>query len=263
MIESGALGKKILFLYPPPVLSDVVEELARREFEVYLVSNHEKTRRYLATEPESIVFVNIDEGLEEPEWEAWVRGLRAEPATQRVGVGILSLNDDPGLKAKYLMEVQVPCGYVTLKIGASKSADILAKTLEANEARGKRRFVRARTLPGTTLCAANFEGQTLRGEIRDFSIAGMAVQFEGPAAFKAGTVLRSLALTIKGGRVSVDGVVVAHRNPSSSDREEELSAATTVIMFDPNSLDDNKKEKLRSLVLKVNQTELDKVFEGL
>lgn len=262
MIESGALGKKVLFLYPPPVLTDVVEELARREFEVYLISNHAKTGRYLASQPESIVFVNIDEGLEEPQWEAWIRQLRSSDATKGVGVGILSLNDDQELKNKYLMELQVPCGYVTLKLGASKSADILARTLEANEARGKRKFVRAMTMPGTTLCAANLDGDTLRGEIRDFSIAGMAVQFEGGAALKAGTVLRNLALTIKGGRISVDGVIVAHRNLAST-RSDEEPRASTVIMFDPNSMDDAKREKLRSLILKVNQAELDKVFEGL
>ena len=263
MIESGVLGKKVLFLYPPPVLTEVVEELARREFEVYLIGNHDKARRYLASEPESIVFVNIDEGLAEPEWEAWVRGLRDDEKTAGVGIGIMSLNDDQELKTKYLMDLQVQCGYVTLKIGSAKTAEILAKTLEANEARGKRRFVRARTSPGTTLCAANFEGSTLRGEIRDFSIAGMAVQFEGGAALKAGTVLRAIALTIKGGRVSIDGVVVAHRNVDATASAQETDRASTILMFDPSSLDDVKREKLRSLILKVNQAEFDRTLEGM
>lgn len=263
MIESGVLGKKVLFLYPPPVLSEVVEELARREFEVYLVGNHDKARRYLASEPESIVYVNIDEGLREPEWEEWVRSLRADEKTSPIGVGIISLNDDQELKTKYLMDVQVQCGYVTLKIGAAKTTEILAKTLEANEARGKRRFVRARTMAGTTLCAVNLDEGTLRGEIRDFSIAGMAVQFDGGAALKAGTVLRAIALTIKGSRVSVDGVIVAHRNFEATAAAHEADQASTIIMFDPNSLDDAKKEKLRSLILKVNQAEFDKTLEGL
>lgn len=263
MIENGALGRKVLFLYPPPVLTDVVQELARREFEVYLVNSHEKVRRYLALEPQSILFVNIDSMLEEPEWESWIRAVRTDEKTAATGLGIISMNEDAELKSKYLMDVQVPCGYITLKIGVSKSADILAKTLEANEARGKRRFVRARTMPGTTLCAANFDGETLRGEIRDFSIAGMAVQFEGGANLKPGTVLRDLALTIKGGRVSVDGVVVAHRNASATASSDEASVASTIIMFDPNSLDDVKKEKFRSYVLKVNQAEMDKVLGGL
>ncbi len=263
MIESGVLGKKVLFLYPPPVLTNVVEELARREFEVYLIGNHDKARLYLAAEPESIVFVNIDDGLPEPDWENWVRGLHDDGKTAGVGVGIISLNDDQELKTKYLMDLQVQCGYVTLKIGAAKSAEILARTLEANEARGKRRFVRARTMPGTTLCAAAFEGSTLRGEIRDFSIAGMAVQFEGGAALKAGTVLRAMAITIKGGRLSIDGVVVAHRNVAATASEKDADQASTLIMFDPNSMDDVKKEKLRSLILKVNQAEFDKKLEGM
>ena len=263
MIESGAMGKKVLFLYPPPVLSDVVEELARKEFEVYLVRNHDKVRRFLAIDPESIVFVNLDDGLEEAAWENWVRSLRGDEKTSAVGIGVISLNDDQELKTKYLMDIQVPCGYITLKIGTAKSAEILAKTLEANEARGKRKFVRAITMPGTTLCAANFEGSTLRGEIRDFSIAGMAVQFEGGPALKPGAVLRNMALTIRGGRISVDGVIIAHRNLSSSAAAEEAAKASTIIMFDPNSIDDAKREKFRSLILKVNQAEFDRVLEGL
>lgn len=116
MIENGALGKKVFFLNPPPVLSEVVEDLAKREFEVYLARDHLRLARLLADEPAAIVFINIDDGLDEPGWEAYVRALRGGEKTADVGVGILSMNEDKELMEKYLMDLQVPCGFVVVKI---------------------------------------------------------------------------------------------------------------------------------------------------
>jgi hypothetical protein len=253
MAENGAFGKRVFFLYPPPVLNDVVEELARQEFEVYLARDPKKVKRALKEFPESILFINLDEGLSEPEWAAYVQELRADPATASVGVGIVCMNEDKALQAKYLMELQVPCGFVVLKIGAAKTAEILAKTLEANEARGRRRFVRALCAPGAALCVVEQDGETLRGELSDLSSAGMALRFEGGKSLRPGTMLRSLQLSVKGARVLADGFVAA--------RHEGEDSSAHVVMFDPKSLDDSRRDKLRSLVCKINQGAMDRLFE--
>ena len=262
MIESGALGKKILFLYPPPVLKEIVEELARREFEVYLVSDHGKIKRFLPKNPGSILFVNLDDGLEEAGWEKYVQEIKDNPDTIQVGLGVLSMNDVPELKQKYLMDIQVPCGYITLKIGAAKTTEILSKTLEANEARGRRKFVRALCPPGMAQFFVEDAGETLRGEVMDFSSAGMALNFPEGRALKPGSRLRGLQLAVKGGRVIADGIIVANRSIGAKEAEGP-AIASHVVMFDPGSLDDAKREKLRSLVFKVNQFNLDRVMEGL
>jgi c-di-GMP-binding flagellar brake protein YcgR len=149
------------------------------------------------------------------------------------------------------MTLQVQCGFVILKIGASKTAEILAKTLEANEARGRRKFVRAPCNPGVGQCAVDFEGATLRAELTDLSSAGMAIRFRDSAGLKVGTVLRDMSLTIKGQRLSASGVVVAKR-----DGENGL-----VIMFDPSSIDEARRDKLKSIVFKVNQLTMDLALE--
>lgn len=252
MIEAGALGKKIVFLYPPPVLTEVVEELSRREFEVYLVRDHSRLRRVLAAQPDALVFVNIDAELEEADWEEYVKSLRADPQTASVGVGVLTLNEDRSLSAKYLMDIGVPCGFIVLKIGAAKTIDILEKTLEANEARGRRKFVRALCPPGSAQVTVEIEGETVRGEGSDISAAGCAIAFEGERSYKPGTVLRGLQLTIKGVRILVDGFVAARH---------EGAKATHVIMFAPASLDDAKREKLRTLIFRINQAAMDRLLE--
>ena len=252
-MESGVLGKKIFFLYPPPVLTEVVDELARQEFEVYFSRDHEKLRRAIASFPDAILFVNLDDGLDEAGWLSFVQAVRAEAPA--VGVGIITLNDDPELREHYLMNVEVQCGFVVLKIGAAKTAEIIAKTLEANEARGRRKFVRALCPPGSGQCAVDYEGTTLRAELTDLSSAGMAIRLEDGTSLKVGSVLRIMSLTIKGQRLPVSGVVVAKRGG------EDGSESVHVVMFDPNSLDDARRTKLKTLVFRLNQAAMESILE--
>jgi hypothetical protein len=253
-MEPSALGKKVFFLYPPPVLTEVLQELTNREFEVYLARDHERLRRVISASPDAIVFIDLDEGLDDEGWEAYVRALRAGEATTGIGVGVLTLNDSPWLRERYLMDIQVQCGFVILKVGASKTAEILVKTLEANEARGRRKFVRAACNPGAGQCAVEHEGTSLRAELTDLSSAGMAMRFEGGAVFRVGTMFRGLSITVKGQRVLVSGFVAAQR-------AEKGGADVHVIMFDPASLDDARREKLRSLVARINQIAMDRLLE--
>jgi hypothetical protein len=248
-MENGSLGKKVFFLYPPPVLTEVIDFLARQEFEVYLTRDHGRLKRFIASFPDAILFVNLDDGLDEAGWLEYVQAIRKDAPA--IGVGILTLNDDARLRELYLMNIQVQCGFVILKLGAAKTAEILAKTLEANEARGRRKFVRALCPPGAGQCAVDYEGATLRAELSDLSSAGMTICFESGTNLKVGTVLRDMSLTLKGQRLLVSGVVVAKRQGESGKGD------VHVVMFDPGSLDENRRDKLKTLVFKINQASMD------
>lgn len=253
-MQPADLGKKVFFLYPPPVLTEIVEELARLEFEVYLARDHERLKRALASFPSSIVFINIDEHLGEAEWEAYARSLRSD--LPQVGLGVVTLNDNQHLRELYLMDLQVPCGFIVLKIGAAKTAEILAKTLEANEARGRRKFVRAACAPGAGQCNVEHEGLTLRAELTDLSSVGMALRFEGEPSLRVGSVLKGIAISIKGQRLIADGVVVTKR-------EGPEGSQIHVVMFAPSSLDESRRDKLKTLVFKINQSAMDRVLESM
>jgi hypothetical protein len=252
-MESSVLGKKVFFLYPPPVLTEVIDILANQEFEVYLVRDHERLRRLAASFPDAILFANIDGVLEEAGWIAYIEGLRREAPA--VGIGIVTLNDSAELRQKYLMDIQVQCGFVVLNIGSAKTAEILTKTLEANEARGRRKFVRALCPPGVGQFAVDIGGATLRGGLTDLSSAGMAIEPDDDTSLRVGTLLRDISLTIKGSRILVSGVVVAKRSGGKEGRDVD------VVMFTPDSLDEARREKLKTTVFKVNQLGMDRALE--
>jgi hypothetical protein len=114
--STDLLGKKIFFLYPSAVIqNEIIAELVQQEFEVYIVKDPVALRRILRKYPDSIVFADIDEGMNEKDWEAWIRGTMGDPATAKVKIGILSGNKDENLQQKYVSILNIPCGYTVLK----------------------------------------------------------------------------------------------------------------------------------------------------
>ncbi len=248
-------GKKVFFLNPPGVLSDVAAVLSAHEFEVYLVYNHSNLARYLKKEPHALVFVNLDEGMTEPEWEIWIRGLQADPETASVGIGVVTMLGDPEISRKYLLDVGITCGFVTLKIGAAKTADILLKTLEANEARGRRKFVRVACPPGTAELSAPFQDSVLRGTVHDLSTAGMAAWFDTATDVPVGFRVKDLQLTLRGARILLNGIVVGRRDDADG-------PAVRVVMFEPGSLSDEKRDKIRTYIRRTLQDEVNRRLES-
>ena len=210
MVDSG---RAVFFLYPPSVLEEqLVQIVVQAEYEVYLLKDHRKAARLLSSYPDAIVFVNIDEKIRDTNWESYVTRLMSERATSRVRIGILSYNSDPDLARHYLIDLSVPCGFIQLKLGLKESARILLAVLEANEARGKRKHVRA-PIPSNARVTFNIKsGRTLyRGRIRDISSAGMACLFDERPDYKAGDTIDDLQLNLRGRHIGVSGSVVGVR----------------------------------------------------
>lgn len=253
--EPSLFGKKVIFLHPHSVLNEVIHLLTAAEFEVYTATDEAKLARYLRGDPNCLVFVNIDEGPDEGAWRAWIRSAREALPPGHAGFGALTLQPNEETRSAYLMDVGVECGFVTVTQGASKTADILIKTLEANEARGRRRYVRA-------ACQAdeadfNYLGDVgaVRGTLRDLSSVGMSALFTEGGTPKPGTLIKDLQLNLRGARLRMNGVVLGGHD----DHDE---GSIRVVMFDPKSMDDEKRTKLRSFVRKVLQARLDALLIG-
>lgn len=208
----SSVGRKVLFLYPHSVIQDeLVQLLLWSEYEVYLVRDHARILGFLGQHPESVLFINIDEVLEEPEWEQYIRKLRESQDTSGVQIGVLSYNDDRALAQKYLMDIGVQCGFVRLKIGARESTQIILKMLAAVEARGKRKYVRAKCDDRTATFNVRHGDKYLAGRIHDISSAGMAVVFDEPIELQPKTPLPDIQLKLKGKLLKMSGVVFGSR----------------------------------------------------
>ncbi len=206
--EATARGRKIFFLYPHSVVNEeLLIEILSNEYEVYSLRNHDAAIKVAAANPGCIFFVNIDEALEKSQWEVWIHRLLSRPETAATMVGIMTYNPDTELARKYLMEMMIPCGFIQLKLGLAESKKIIMKTLEVNEARGRRRYVRARCSDKNRASLnVNVGKRTCSGSILDISAAGMTFHLDMPVNLKPQTVLRDIQLRLKGMVCRVTGI---------------------------------------------------------
>jgi hypothetical protein len=214
----AAAGRKVFLLNPPSVVGEeLIHAILAAEYELYVISDPKRALTVFRRFPDSIVFVNIDSEMSEPEWEQYVRRLLDGQAFTDLRVGILSYNSDPELVEKYLMQIGVQCGFVRLKLGAQESTKIMLRMLEANEARGRRRYVRARTAEDRKV-GFNVEvaGHRYEGRILDLSSVGMAVRFGEAVRFEPKSSLPSIQLRLRATLVRVDGVLLGRREDDRS-----------------------------------------------
>ena len=114
-------------------------------------------------------------------------------------IGILTYNKDENLAKKYLMELMVPCGFIVLTLSLGKSASTILKTLQVNEAKGRRKFLRASELDSVnTKLNFKYNDTLYNGTITDISIAGMAISINAEIILPLHEILTDIQLQLKG-----------------------------------------------------------------
>ena len=207
-------GKKIFLLYPHSVIrDDMLDMLIMAGYETYTLVDEKKAQKLLVKFPGSIMFINIDEGMKENEWEAYIRSIQGDPETKGCRLGIMSYNQDQALMQKYLMELAIPCGYIQLKLGLQESTEIILSALEANEARGRRQCIRAACHDDIN-ASLNFKGDSgmFLGKLMDISSAGVAARFEKNISMASNTLIKDVQLRLRGGLFMTDMTLMGQRH---------------------------------------------------
>jgi hypothetical protein len=201
-------------------------------YETYTVFDEKRARKLLEKFPGSIMFINIDEGLKEKEWEAYIKGIMEDPATKDSSLGIMSYNQDRALMQKYLMELAIPCGYIQLKLGLQESTKIILSALEANEAKGRRKYIRADCQDDVN-AAMNYKDDAgiYHGKILDISSAGIAAKMEKLVEVAPNSVLRDVQLKLRGGLILANMIFMGKRRDDPH---------IYILLFDPKMTQDSK-----------------------
>jgi len=247
--QDNDVGKKVFFVAPNSVVQkEMMADLVHQEYEVHLVPDVTKAKTLFAKYPDCIAFLNIDDGLSEEGWEAFIREVQADPVLQRVRLGILTYNSDPELAKKYLMEYRVPCGFIKLTLNRGESTAIVLKVLEANEARGRRRYLRIQCRENTRLNFRDAWG-LIEGRVIDISSVGMACVLDPDKAWAKHSVIESIQLKLNATVCMVNGIVMGSRR---LERQENLY----VVLFDPKTAQ-AQRDKIRNYIQWSLQTAID------
>jgi len=176
--QSDITGKKVFFLYPTAsVQNSIITELVQQEYEVYIIKDHARFTQVLKKYTDSILFVNIDDGMPEQEWAGWIEKVMA--AFPDVKVGVFSANSDEAIRNKYVNDLHVQCGFMTSKFDLAKNTGKMLEMMSVLNVKGRRKYIRATTdpdLPVTINMPHN--GGFINGFIKDISVVGFSCVFE-------------------------------------------------------------------------------------
>jgi hypothetical protein len=208
------LGKKIFFLYPSAVVQNrIIEEFTQQEFEVYMVKDHIKMKGFLRKNPDSIVFVNINDGLNEKDWEVWIRGILEDNQTARVGIGVISSEENEELKQKYLNNLKITCGFTVFRSDLNLVMKQLFSILIAADAKGRRKYIRAIISENETNTVVNFSlnGTFVKGMIKDISVVGFSCVFADDPELTKNSLFPDIQIKLQSSILKAEGIVFGSR----------------------------------------------------
>jgi hypothetical protein len=235
--------RKVFFLYPHAVIRELYREIVLHGYDAYLIDGHAIISHFLGAYTNSILYINIDKALKDEEWLVFTAHIRNNPATSRTDIGIMT---DARLKKKYLsrkylVDIGVSCGFISLIPNPDKLLEVINKILEANEARGRRQYVRARCLKGD-VCNFTFESNTVHAQLLDISLAGILCRLnEDASPLAAGTFLDDIQLKLQGALSITSGTIYGLRLEPEGERQY-------LILFDKESMREKSRENILSYI---------------
>jgi hypothetical protein len=217
-IESNndILGKKIFFLFPSVIVkNEVIPELVQLEYEVYTSTDEKKLKPILKKYPGSIVFINIDDGLSEQNWDIWIQGVM-RAGEWNTSIGILSSNGDEKRQKKYISALRVQAGFIPIKSDIKKILTQFTNTLKKLEAKGRRKYIRVSTAqePLTTINIP-YQGNFITGQINDISVVGLSCVFDLDPELKKGVQIKDIQIKLQGILLKADGIIFGSRETDS------------------------------------------------
>lgn len=154
-ISEIAFGRKTFFIAPDTSLipDSFLEEYFALGFECYFINNdrkcsiQKKIEIILNTFKDVIIFFNIDSQITGVYWEKVITEITRK-YNNKASVGVLyqkrtSREEREKIENKYLFDIGLGCGCIQLEFQKKQNFEVLAKTLYANQAQGRRKNIRA------------------------------------------------------------------------------------------------------------------------
>jgi hypothetical protein len=251
---SDIVGKKIFFLYPSGVMqNDVAEELVQQEYEVYVVKSHEKMKKALKQFSESILLINIDDGMPEKEWEPWIRGIMKDPQMAKAGIGILSATANESLERKYINSVGIQCGYTVVRTDFMPAVRKLYAILQSFNARGRRKYIRV-NMENESLAVLNIphHNMFIKGIIKDISVVGLSCIFTVDPELEKNSLCQDIQIKLGSIILKVEGIVFGSR--------KEMESKVYVFLFTQRT-DPDVRTKIRKFNQSVLQSQMDALLK--
>lgn len=141
--EHPKFGRKVFFLNPPmSITSYVMDNLKEEQLEVYSIHDYKVAKQVLELYPDSICFIFIDDELPLRGWYNFIQSFEDNEKLKSIFLGAISARIRPKDREKFLMNLKLPCGFVSLTGNINEVYQNLSGILKINGAKGNRQYVK-------------------------------------------------------------------------------------------------------------------------
>ncbi|MBN2625269.1 MAG: PilZ domain-containing protein [Spirochaetales bacterium] len=243
-------GKKVFFILPHEIVREhIVSILSENEYEVYIINDQRKLDTLVQRYPDSILYINIDGTLTEIEWKRYIKSLKDQVPDLQVGILSGRITDQDVVNS-YIMDLGVNCGFIQLRQGVKDCANHMLKVLEANEAKGRRKYLRYSCIHNDQI-TLNFSymAQQYLGSILDVSSVGLSCRFEDDPLLSRNELIPDVQLRLGGILLTTDCVNIGSRDDHGT------QIYVFLFRFAPARI--AQRSKIRNFIHKSLQKDLD------
>ena len=251
--DKSIYGRKVFFINPSVSFEQqVIERLRLMEYEVYAIDDYRKAKPLLRKNADSICFCIVESQLTLKGWHNFIKSFEDENVFAPLDIGVLMPPLPDEKKANFIASLQLDAGILSLGQDSETLFHEIVKALDAKEAKGLRKYVRADCLsePQADLLWLK-DNRMFKLKIIDISSVGIAAKLSpGQAnAVFINQIIEGVTLNLKSTQVGVDIKITAIKSAGDF--------LLVVIMFNTSTTPDainkirgyiaeNLQEKLRS-----------------
>lgn len=200
--ENPIMGRKVFFINPPMGFDvSVIKKLREQEYEVYEVPDFRVLKSILRLDnnKNALCFINIDSGPSVKEWYNFIKSFQLDETLSTIFMGVMSGYANTGERGKFLLNLQLPGGFIPLNQAPERLLKHLTGILDINGAKGRRQYIRLTSnnlddISGYMTYSDNLFSFT----IENISAVGFACTYNVNKVdiFQKNTLINSISITL-------------------------------------------------------------------
>ncbi|MBR1537155.1 MAG: PilZ domain-containing protein [Treponema sp.] len=218
--DKSIYGRKVFFISPSIGFEQqVLERLRLMEYEVYAIDDYRKAKALLRKNADSICFCMADAQMTPKGWHNFISSFSEENVFSPLDMGVIMHFLPEDKQANFQAGLSLEAGILDLNEDAEEVFHKIVRAIDAKNAKGMRKYVRANCLKETQADLLWLkDNRMFKLKIIDISAVGIAARLsQGQAnAVFINQIIEGVTLNLKSVQVSVDIQISAIKSAGDS-----------------------------------------------
>ncbi|MBT3272632.1 MAG: hypothetical protein HN368_05725 [Spirochaetales bacterium] len=210
-------NRKVFFLHPQAVIQDeLVRALIEANYEAYLLRNAADAKTVLKEYPNALLFLQIDSGMEEEAWLAYIDDLKSTPSTQDLTIAIVSVQPDETIQSTFLENSDnISHGISYGSYNYERTYKQIDNILSDEKTRVPKNIARG-TFSETPRVSLHFARNDNRyeGVLRDITISGVTCRLIQDETFPSNLPIPAIIISYGKKQLTVSGTIAGSHGES-------------------------------------------------